>query len=414
MGELEELRARVLELEAEVDGLAASRARVEELALQHRVDRLVCDAREESLFCVGVLEVVRACAALQLNQGAALFVAGDEWVEVGRDTRMPDKLGVLLQARETLGFDAPAPLGDGLLAVPLVGHSGLVGALVLGVHATPEWSARWADVLRSVGRAVGTAIERVRIERQWGSMARELEVARDEALAASRAKSRFLANMSHELRTPLNAIIGYGEMLRDDAEDDGLPSYVEDLGKVLSAGRHLLALVTDVLDMTRIEAGHVELEPIRFDVRGLVAGLARDVAPRFAATGSTLEVRVEAEIGGMFADPTKVAQCLTNLLDNAAKFAPRGRAVLTVSRRDPYLLFSVADTGLGMSPDELASVLDAFTQGDGSATRRFGGSGLGLSITRGLCELMGGAMSIASEPGAGTTVELLLPVDWAS
>jgi PAS domain S-box-containing protein len=239
---------------------------------------------------------------------------------------------------------------------------------------------------------------------------RELDKAREAAEIANRAKSQFLANMSHELRTPLNAIILYTELLRDEATDHGLDDFLPDLKKIHGAARHLLALINDVLDVSRIESGKLELHPETFDVEAMVRDVVTTIQPLAEKNGNGLEVECPAEIGEMHADPTKVRQSLFNLLSNACKFTEGGTVRLEVERDSEWFVFQVIDTGVGMTPEHLDNLFKPFFQVDPSATRRFGGSGLGLAITSHFCQAMGGDIGVASKPGVGSTFTIRLPV----
>jgi signal transduction histidine kinase/CheY-like chemotaxis protein len=241
----------------------------------------------------------------------------------------------------------------------------------------------------------------------------EVAIARDQALEASRAKSVFLANMSHELRTPMNAIIGYSEMLEEEAQERGAQDFSSDLQKILSASRHLLTLINSILDLSKIEAGKMELYLETFEVRAVVTEVVSTITPLVQKNGNDLEVTVDGAVGTMRADLTKLRQSLFNLLSNASKFTKDGRIGLLV-RLDPdagppTVVFDVSDTGIGMSPDQMSRLFQSFTQAHSSTNQEFGGTGLGLVITRQFCQLMGGDVSVESEPGKGSTFTIRLP-----
>jgi signal transduction histidine kinase/DNA-binding response OmpR family regulator len=236
------------------------------------------------------------------------------------------------------------------------------------------------------------------------------------ARAATQAKSRFLANMSHELRTPLNAIIGYSEMLQEEAEDAGQESFIPDLRKVTRAGRHLLELINDVLDLSKIEAGKMELYLETFDIPSMIEEVCATVQPLAQKNANTIEVRCPADLGAMRADLTKVRQALFNLLSNASKFTKNGKIMIEAAREIPsnngqWIIFRVSDTGIGMTPDQLAHVFEAFSQADASTLRNFGGTGLGLTITKTFCEMMGGDVAVTSQPGHGSVFTIRLPAE---
>ncbi|KMO40813.1 histidine kinase [Methylobacterium variabile] len=241
----------------------------------------------------------------------------------------------------------------------------------------------------------------------------QLETAKRAAEEASRAKSQFLANMSHELRTPLSAVIGYAEMLQEEIEDLGEESLLADMRKIESNARHLLGLINDVLDLSKIEAERMEIYPESFDVAATVQDVAATVEALVAKKANTLTVEAGTDLGSAHTDVTKLRQCLINLLSNAAKFTERGRITLSTSRTHEdgidWLTFGVTDTGIGMSAEQQAKLFQRFTQADASTTRRFGGTGLGLAITRAFAHMLGGDVAVASEPGRGTTFTLRVP-----
>ncbi|MFZ4601127.1 MAG: hybrid sensor histidine kinase/response regulator [Caulobacterales bacterium] len=247
---------------------------------------------------------------------------------------------------------------------------------------------------------------------------RKLSIERDAAEAANAAKSQFLANMSHELRTPLNAIIGYSELLCEDAETRNDADSQRDLARVLGAARRLLQLINDVLDLSKIEAGRLELEIGAVDVVALLAESADTVRPIAAQNGNILTVAIDGDLGDVRTDGFRLGQCLLNLLSNAAKFTRDGRIDVR-ARRDEgsnggILRIDVADTGAGLTPEQIARLFQPFAQADASVTRKFGGTGLGLVITRRIAQSLGGDVSVESRPGQGATFTLRIAATPAS
>jgi signal transduction histidine kinase/ActR/RegA family two-component response regulator len=246
----------------------------------------------------------------------------------------------------------------------------------------------------------------------------ELLTAKQAAEQASRAKSAFLANMSHELRTPLNAIIGYSEMLEEEVQDSGKISNVRDLQKIQAAGKHLLALINDVLDLSKIEAGKMQLHVEMFEIQDMIEEIVTTLTPAIAKNENAFQLRMPKEIGTMRGDVTKVRQILLNLLSNACKFTDHGRISLDVDRLRPagqdWIRFRVGDTGIGISTEQQENLFQEFTQADISISRKYGGTGLGLAISHRFVQMMKGRILVESAPGQGSVFTVDLPVQAAA
>ncbi|HEV7250338.1 MAG TPA: response regulator [Shinella sp.] len=279
-------------------------------------------------------------------------------------------------------------------------------------RVTPFKDGRWMQVSERRTHEGGFTVVYVDIT-ELRQRQHELELARDEAQRATQVKSEFLANMSHELRTPLNAIIGYAQILQEDAEDTGQTESLPDLKKIESAGNHLLGLINGILDLSKIEAGRMEVYRERFDVGALMNDVASLIRPLAAKNDNNFVVDCPDDIGTIETDVTKVKQALLNLLSNACKFTEKGTVSLAVTRQgngaDRLLVMTVTDTGIGMNEEQLGRLFQAFSQADSSTSRKFGGTGLGLAISRSFAQMLGGDLTVESQPGEGSRFIFVLP-----
>ena len=288
-------------------------------------------------------------------------------------------------------------------------NSAVFAAVTVLIATFYAWSVRRnRDVREQVLRDLEARNETLRVAHA------QLAEARDAAQEASKTKSMFLANMSHELRTPLNAIIGYSEMIQEDAVEEQNAGLADEAGRIMGAGRHLLALINDILDLAKIEARQMECERIEFSLGDVVVDVLNTVEPLAAARDNALTHELDAGIRPLCTDPTKVRQILFNLLSNACKFTEHGTIALRVVSDDrpneEGVRFEVRDTGIGIPADKLEHIFGEFSQADGTTTRRFGGTGLGLAITRQFCEMLGGEITVRSDEGSGSEFEVWLPL----
>jgi signal transduction histidine kinase len=305
-------------------------------------------------------------------------------------------------------YDMPETYGLGksrtMLSVPLLREKVPIGMITVARQRVEPFTDKQVELVSTFADQAVIAIENVRLFDEIQEKSRQLA-------EASQHKSQFLANMSHELRTPLNAIIGVTEMLREDAE--ALKQDLEPLDRVLGAGRHLLALINDILDLSKIEAGRMELQLESFALAPLIANVVKTIEPLAAKNANQVAVQCDAEIGTLHADQMRLRQALLNLMSNANKFTERG--TINIDGRQgqengrDWITLAVADTGIGMTPEQMGKLFQEFSQASSSTASKYGGTGLGLVISRRFCQMMGGDITVESEVGRGSTFTIRLP-----
>jgi signal transduction histidine kinase len=319
-------------------------------------------------------------------------------------------------------YNLPVEVVSQYLTQKMPTSTAIVQEFIIAKHGLYEGMGMVLDLLKKITDLQIQAYNHVlaqkvqQLEQRTAELAMTTQTAQaamEQAQAANIAKSRFLANMSHELRTPLNAIIGYSEMLQEEASESKHSEYLPDLQKIQGAGQHLLKLVSHILDISKIEAGKMELHLETFDFTKVLYEVAATVQPLMAEHNNTLQVECNY-FSTLHTDLLKVRQCLFNLLSNAAKFS-KNREILLFAAPDvcedqPWIVFGVRDHGIGINPNQLNKLFQPFTQADDSTTRQYGGTGLGLSITKHFCEAMKGNIQVESEVGKGSTFIIRLPV----
>jgi signal transduction histidine kinase/CheY-like chemotaxis protein len=331
------------------------------------------------------------------------------------------------------GNNPQSSLPPDAVLIPLEGHNQLIGLVYL--ENARHLSQEDYDLIHIMTNQCVAALENLKLyfelkeaNQQTSYMLTIAEQARKMAEAASQAKSTFLAKMSHELRTPLNAIIGYSDMIQEEAVDSGCEDLLPDLDRVHLAGKQLLDIISNILDISKIEAGKLELNLTEFSVATLIAEIVTTIHPIMKMESNVLQVEYNQEVGMLYADYHKLRQILLNILNNAAKFTKQGQITLTVRRKtlpiliaednstvhspsgeSEWLFFQITDTGIGIAPDKLNMIFEAFTQADNSFTREYDGTGLGLTISEYFCRAMGGRIFVSSTLGKGSTFTIQLP-----
>ena len=379
------------------------------------------DGSLPTVVAVGKYAEINKGDMLYLGEGITGSIAQTGIAEIVND---PDNDP---RAQDLPGTEADE-ITEAMMFAPLILRGVVTGVMVLWRDRTTSGPFVQSDLDFIVGlsRQAAIAIQNARLFDESLRLLDEAKQARESAEAANRTKSTFLANMSHELRTPLNAIIGYSEMLSEEAQDSGQTHMLPDLQKINVAGKHLLDLINAILDLSKIEAGKMDLYLETFDVKKMVSDVVSVIQPLVAKNGNTLQVNVPDDIGTMHADLTKVRQSLFNLLSNAAKFTEHGTITLSVGltndkgrttndatfvlgHSSSVLRLAVTDTGIGMSDAQREKLFEEFTQADASTSRKYGGTGLGLALSRRFCRMMGGDITVESESGKGSTFTIVLP-----
>jgi GAF domain-containing protein/CheY-like chemotaxis protein len=419
----DEVQARTTELARSVEELralgAVSQTVNSTLDLQRVLDTIVAKATQISGTEAGAIYVLdEQQREFQLS---ATFGMSEELINAVRNmhAEISDAVGLLTETHEPsqhadLRHLPATPVNNivlqagyrARLVVPLIRSGEVIGALIVRRKAPGEFAASTIDLLRTFAAQSAVAIQNARLFGELREKSQELQV-------ASQHKSQFLANMSHELRTPLNAIIGVSEMLLEDARDLKREDEFEPLERVLRAARHLLALINDILDLSKIEAGRMELHLESFPLAPLIQDVMNTIEPLAKKNSNRIVVDTEQEIGTIYADQIRFRQALLNLASNANKFTENGSVTIAARPQhqdgQDWITVAVTDTGIGMTAEQMGRLFQEFSQADSSTTRKYGGTGLGLAISRHFCRMMGGHITVQSEPGSGSTFTIRLP-----
>jgi signal transduction histidine kinase len=418
----DEVQARTTELARSVEELRAlgevSQAVNSTLDLETVLATIVAKAVQLSNTDAGVIYVLDEVE--QTLRVRATYGLSDELVEAirGQPAGASDALRRAIQDRQPLeiadiGDEPPSPVREiamragfrARLVVPLVGTNRVVGAFVIRRKQPGKFPTSTIELLQTFAAQSVLAIQNARLFSEIEEKSRQLQM-------ASEHKSQFLASMSHELRTPLNAIIGLTEMMVANSGRFGTEKALEPLRRVNAAGTHLLSLISEILDLSKIEAGKLELNPEPVNLARLIDEVVGTAAQLAEKNKNHLVVEARENVGALMADPMRLKQILLNLLSNACKFTKEGEVALRVRRvadgRD-WVELAVADSGIGMTAEQQAKLFQDFAQADSLTARRYGGTGLGLAISRKLARMMGGDVTVTSEPGKGSVFTMRLP-----
>lgn len=386
----------------------------EELDLQAKIDVVLKYEKNETRLLQRIIAIFKETPALRIQD---LEVHPPPPQLVGSQSRSESGDHKEAHARDSIAAlkqTSRLKVENHQVHLPIPVQENSQGTILLTVRSCDAvWCDRWLRFLESISSQIGLTILRLRIEAENEKINSELIVARDQALESNRSKTLFLANMSHELRTPLNAILGYADLLAEDSRKLSPDEIGRDLSKIKKAGKHLLNLINDVLDMAKIESGKTTISAEDFDISDLVKDTLNTSETIASSNRNVIQCSISSDIGRMKSDSLKIQQCLLNLLSNACKFSSHGTVDLIVeafeNNRAPWIRFSVIDQGIGISESQIERLFQPFVQADDSTTKRYGGTGLGLAITKNYIRLLGGDIHVRSQLGSGSTFIIELP-----